>query len=119
MFFESTKGDDIDSIIEKYYTKYSSNIFKKDNKFRTMIIHILENHIFKKIIYGLIIISSILSFAYSFKERVYEYYKIHKYYDDIENCLQGFKKEINRENIITKIYYILNILFTIEMILKI
>ena len=119
MFFESNKGDDIDSIIEKYYTKDSLYIFKKDNKFRTMLIHIIENQIFKKVIYIIIIISSFLSFAYSFKERVCEYYKIHKYYDDIENCLHNFKKEINRDKIITKIYYIINLLFTIEMIMKI
>ena len=119
MFFESIKGDDIDSIIEKYYTKDSLYIFKKDNKFRTMLIHIIENQIFKKVIYIIIIISSFLSFAYSFKERVCEYYKIHKYYNEIEKCLQNYKSEIHRDNIITKIFYIINILFTIEMLMKI
>jgi len=119
MFFESIKGDDIDSIIEKYYTKDSLYIFKKDNKFRRMIIHIIENQIFKRTMYIIIIISSFLSFAYSFKERVCEYYKIHKYYNEIEKCLQNYKSEIHRDNIITKIFYIINILFTIEMLMKI
>ena len=59
--------------------------------------------------YILIIISSFLSFFYTFKSRICDFYRIHKY--ESENCLIEYKKDIERDIIINKINYIINIFF--------
>ena len=117
MFFESQQGDNIETLIEKYYSKDSLYIFKKDNKFRLKLIKIIENQIFKNSLYILIIISSLLSFGITFKERKCDYYKMNNL--NFEDCLTEYKNSIDRDNIISKIFYIFNIIFTIEMLMKI
>ena len=67
--------------------------------------------------YFLIIISSLLSFFYTFKERICDFYRIHGY--EFDKCLIEYKKDIERDKIINKINYIINILFSLEMLIKI
>ena len=77
----------------------------------------IENPYFNIVMYILIIISSLLSFFYTFKIRICEFYRIHNY--EFEKCLIEYKKDIERDKIINKINNIINILFTLEMVIKI
>ena len=119
MFFEPQNEGDIESLIDKYYTDNSLFFLQKNNKFRTKLIYIIENSLFKKLIYILIVLSSFLSFCKTFKSRICEYNKNHNLNYDYNKCLFKYKKEIKRDEIITKIFNIINILFSLEMIIKI
>ena len=119
MFFEPPNEGDIESLIDKYYTENSLFFLQKNNRFRTKLIYIIENSLFKKLIYILIVLSSFLSFCKTFKSRICEYNKNHNLNYDYNKCLFKYKKEIKRDEIITKIFYIINILFSLEMIIKI
>ena len=112
----NTNKIDIKKVIEEKYLYNSLYFISHKNKFRILLIKIIENASFNLILIIITYINALMTFFYTYKIRLCFLYL---QFEDKNECLIKYKKDINFDNILDKINIIFNILFSIEIFIKI
>ena len=107
---------DIKKVIEEKYLYNSLYIFTHKNKFRVLLIKIIENASFNLILIIITYINALMTFFYTYKIRLcFLYFQ----FEDKNECLIKYKKDINFDNVLDKINIVFNLFFSLEIFIKI